>query len=202
MKSKLLGFIALVPLLGLSPANATTYDFAVAFPAIFTSPSATTVTGTISTDCNNSCVLAPSDFLSWSFTFSGFLNATFSGGPSGVSQTGSSNLKAFPAVLQYVNPFVADGRSTTFSSGSDSLAFIDLISSGSAFPGEILLAVGGSGQTGTEINVLNFATLTGTFPGPSATPIPAALPLFATGLGALGLLGWRRKRKNAAAIAA
>jgi hypothetical protein len=33
------------------------------------------------------------------------------------------------------------------------------------------------------------------------TPLPAALPLFATGLGALGLLGWRRKRK-AAAIAA
>ena len=34
------------------------------------------------------------------------------------------------------------------------------------------------------------------------TPLPAALPLFAGGLGALGLLGWRRKRKNAAAIAA
>ena len=32
-------------------------------------------------------------------------------------------------------------------------------------------------------------------------PLPAAFPLFATGLGALGLLGWRRKRK-AAAIAA
>jgi hypothetical protein len=30
------------------------------------------------------------------------------------------------------------------------------------------------------------------------TPLPAALPLFATGLGALGLLGWRRKRKQAA----
>jgi hypothetical protein len=28
-----------------------------------------------------------------------------------------------------------------------------------------------------------------------ATPLPAALPLFATGLGGLGLLGWRRKRK-------
>jgi hypothetical protein len=27
------------------------------------------------------------------------------------------------------------------------------------------------------------------------TPLPAALPLFATGLGALGLLGWRRRRK-------
>jgi choice-of-anchor C domain-containing protein len=35
----------------------------------------------------------------------------------------------------------------------------------------------------------------------NATPLPAALPLFATGLGALGLLGWRRKRK-AKAIAA
>jgi hypothetical protein len=33
------------------------------------------------------------------------------------------------------------------------------------------------------------------------TPLPAALPLFATGLGVLGLLGWRRKRKNAAATA-
>lgn len=37
---------------------------------------------------------------------------------------------------------------------------------------------------------------------PSATPLPAALPLFASGLGALGLFGWRRKRKNAAATAA
>ena len=35
----------------------------------------------------------------------------------------------------------------------------------------------------------------------NATPLPAALPLFATGLGALGLLGWRRKRKKSAAIA-
>jgi hypothetical protein len=32
-----------------------------------------------------------------------------------------------------------------------------------------------------------------------ATPIPSALPLFMTGLGALGLLGWRRKRKMQAA---
>jgi len=36
----------------------------------------------------------------------------------------------------------------------------------------------------------------------SPTPLPAALPLLAGGLGALGLLGWRRKRKNTAAIAA
>jgi hypothetical protein len=37
---------------------------------------------------------------------------------------------------------------------------------------------------------------------PTATPIPATLPLFAGGLGALGLLGKRRKRKTSSAIAA
>lgn len=39
--------------------------------------------------------------------------------------------------------------------------------------------------------------------GPSlgATPLPATLPLFSGGLGALGLLGWRRKRKASAASA-
>ena len=41
-----------------------------------------------------------------------------------------------------------------------------------------------------------------TYTGVSATPLPAALPLFASGLGAMGLLGWRRKRKSAAAVAA
>jgi len=29
----------------------------------------------------------------------------------------------------------------------------------------------------------------------SETPVPAALPLFVTGLGGLGLLGWRKRRK-------
>jgi hypothetical protein len=33
----------------------------------------------------------------------------------------------------------------------------------------------------------------------SVVPVPAALPLMASGLGALGLIGWRRKRKAAAA---
>jgi hypothetical protein len=40
-----------------------------------------------------------------------------------------------------------------------------------------------------------------TIPSASTVPLPAGLPLFATGLGALGLLGWRRKRK-ASALAA
>lgn len=32
---------------------------------------------------------------------------------------------------------------------------------------------------------------------PPAVPVPGALPLFATGLGVMGMLGWRRKRTTA-----
>jgi hypothetical protein len=37
---------------------------------------------------------------------------------------------------------------------------------------------------------------------PGAAPLPASLLLFATGLGAIGLFGWRRKQKASAATAA
>jgi len=33
---------------------------------------------------------------------------------------------------------------------------------------------------------------------PTVTPLPAALPLYGAGLGLMGLLSWRRKRKAAA----
>jgi hypothetical protein len=54
-------------------------------------------------------------------------------------------------------------------------------------PGPSVVTGNGDGFIGTTYSLV--------------TPLPAALPLFASGLGALGLLGWRRKRK-AAAIAA
>jgi len=49
-----------------------------------------------------------------------------------------------------------------------------------------------NGLDNISINVAN----------PPSTPLPATLPLFAAGLGGLGLLGWRKKRKNAALAAA
>ena len=39
---------------------------------------------------------------------------------------------------------------------------------------------------------------TPSIPGDLVTPLPAALPLFAGGLGALGLISWRRRRKQIA----
>jgi Protein of unknown function (DUF642) len=38
--------------------------------------------------------------------------------------------------------------------------------------------------------------------GVSATPLPTAFPLFATGIAALGLFGWRKRRESASSAAA
>jgi hypothetical protein len=56
--------------------------------------------------------------------------------------------------------------------------------------------------TGTNYNAIggNSVVFNVTTTGPAAVPLPAALPLFATGLGALGLLGWWRKRKTQAVV--
>jgi hypothetical protein len=54
---------------------------------------------------------------------------------------------------------------------------------------------GGTGNTAGQITGLSLVDP----PGP--VPLPAALPLFATGLGVMGLFGWRRKRKGVGAIA-
>jgi hypothetical protein len=56
-----------------------------------------------------------------------------------------------------------------------------------------VLGVGGFEVDASVINPGSWVVTT--------TPVPAALPLFTSGLGVLGLLGWRRKRK-AAALAA
>lgn len=48
---------------------------------------------------------------------------------------------------------------------------------------------------------LSLAILSRSSPSDFTTPLPGALPLFISGLGALGFVGWRRKRKSAAIAA-
>ena len=57
----------------------------------------------------------------------------------------------------------------------------------------LALAFGNGASFGSR--TLLFTAGDGLFGEIVATPLPGALPLFVTGLGALGLLGWRRKRK-------
>jgi hypothetical protein len=66
---------------------------------------------------------------------------------------------------------------------------------GGTGPGIVLLVNGDPFQSMTGIVVIASNDL-------ATTPLPPALPLFATGLGVLGLLGLRKKRKGAAATAA
>jgi hypothetical protein len=67
-------------------------------------------------------------------------------------------------------------------------------------PGTVpIITVTGSDITSLVITSTNDSS--GILIAEGITPLPAALPLFATGLGALGLLGWRRKRKARAAAA-
>ena len=74
-----------------------------------------------------------------------------------------------------------DWTSTTLPLGAVIVGFFDEGGTGSCTTGT------GTG-TGTCIKTANSEALL-------ITPLPGALPLFATGLVGLGLLGWRRKRK-------
>ena len=79
---------------------------------------------------------------------------------------------------------------------------LDLVLDGGLFgdiPGQTFSIPGGEALIGGVVYDYVPANAVGT-PSPAATPLPATLPLFATGLGALGLLGWRRKRKLHAAL--
>jgi hypothetical protein len=60
---------------------------------------------------------------------------------------------------------------------------------------EIVSRLSIAGMIGADGLPLNFGSLFMSAEGPiaAATPIPATLPLLATGLAALGLLGWRSK---------
>jgi hypothetical protein len=60
---------------------------------------------------------------------------------------------------------------------------------------------GPNGETG-EIGYFVMDNLTiGAAPQISAVPIPAALPLFGAGLGVMGFMGWRKKRKTGRLVA-
>jgi hypothetical protein len=62
--------------------------------------------------------------------------------------------------------------------------------------GDNVLSVEGIDASSAGSHVTSFAV--GPPPAATVTPLPAALPLFAGGLGAMGVLGWRRKRRTRA----
>lgn len=167
MKTKLLGLLAFMSLLGFSPASADTiYTYTGNDFTTVTGPYATTdmVTGTI--DLSTSLV-----------SFSDDVQSLSTSDPS-VTADYTLSINSSGDVFWNVSISSPTGSVITTNNTSDS---------GTEFAGY----GGNSGSPGSWVETVT-----------SATPVPAALPLFAGGLGALGLLGWRRKRKNGAPSAA
>jgi hypothetical protein len=209
--------LASAALLAAGTANAATYtyDISLAVPNSVGWTTNGSITGEVTTNCTN-CWLYPWNIASWSFTgtnnLTGFSATIASTDPNSVIwgnngtdwSIAGSNLYATSSTLYYVpNP--------------NSLSFGDT----GPTPYEahqVLMLINNLGNGMGDLNFvwMNLADYP-TWPPPSpfldidtgyfttslqigtvTTPLPTALPLFATGLGALGLLGWRRKKKAAA----
>jgi hypothetical protein len=131
------------------------------------------------------------------------------GGTNIVNGTGVSfSAGATPPGLPGGAPFGFDASATVFSADSDSPVQPNGVNPGESVT--IILSLLGGVDFGDVINAVLGGTLRlglhvqGIDGSDSdsyitaATPLPGAIPLFATGLAALGLLRWRAKRKSIA----
>jgi hypothetical protein len=178
--------------LDLSPANATTYYVDDVSGSAFVNGSITT-DGTIGN-------LATGNITAWNLTlYDGANTALLIGSNSTVNFAGSPSLTATPSELDFDFSATSPPQNVFYFVGNSLAAPF--------FSVQASVTVGSftsQGGVSWNANVLSDGSAQLFFSGvaPIAeTPLPAALPLFATGLGALGLLGWRRKRKNAAIAA-
>jgi hypothetical protein len=176
------GAIALL-LAGGLPAHAAVITLAVSSTLTATPPGTCSPTCTLSGDIviNNSSGAANGGFVSADVTASGF-------GPSSLGPFGPYT--SFISLGPLSNPVNEE-----LQLGSSSGTALDL---GFVTPSASSL-VGYTGGPLIFANVILPPPLESIFNSSSGslteTPLPATLPLFATGLGAFGLLGWRRKRK-------
>jgi hypothetical protein len=118
------------------------------------------------------------------------LEFAFGAAPSGTTISVNVQYVTTPAGTGYnetevFSPSSSDSWEATFGQGTPSTW-------------NVFITVAGDPYGGIEFSYSGPLSALGD-PDPTATPLPAGLPLFATGLGALGLLGWRARRKSIAA---
>jgi hypothetical protein len=111
---------------------------------------------------------------------------------SSISASGSSTLQnSSGAIATSTFPHSAAGPSIPLGFG-----FVNLTASTMLFGGLLANATIISSVTGTLTSIeLTLDANQLAIIQPAAVPVPAALPLFASGLLGLGILGWRRRRK-------
>ena len=147
-----------------------------------------TVTGTVTTD-GTLGVLTAANFLSWDFTVSSsLLGVSYELTPANTTLARFEGITAIGVSLFIVPPALMDVES------AGNQVIVTPVPPGGFAE---ILAVNTPEQVrdGQEIGLALSGVQLATGATSVVTPLPAALPLFASGLGALGLLGWRRKRK-------
>ena len=189
MKLKLLGLVACTALLGASQVGAATLD------------------GTTSAATGIGGLVVDGTTYDVTFTYNTYNSVyssspTFLGNSSGASDAATAlslaltslGVTAFPGTIREDQAvLVPDANVSGVNSGWEAYC----TDSACTTPTWATDTYGGNDDSAIFDYVV-FASFSPT----SSTPLPAALPLFASGLGALGLFGWRRKRKNGAAFAA
>jgi hypothetical protein len=194
-------------------ANATTYTYDVKF-----GPPSALVTGVITTNCD-SCTLSSntsSNVTGWSFTgSSGTATLTISSTyPNAMTFLGGQDLTATPAGIffNFADTNISTTGSTQFQTNIAALTlYSDMLMPNPSDPfGPPITRAGffvleTTPDTTFDITAkyldINLQIATIANGSISTTPLPVALPLFASGLGVMGMLDWRRKRKASAAIA-
>jgi hypothetical protein len=98
-----------------------------------------------------------------------------------------------PFLFRSINPGNLDANNGGSINAGVQIAF-KLVGATTAYAFFEDIAIGGDHDFDDMVVRIDLSSRDGA-PGPDPTPIPGALPLFGTGLGLIGLLGWRKKRK-------
>jgi hypothetical protein len=161
-------------------ANLTQIDIAMANDNV---GSSTVKTATLTLFTNTGGALGPA-LGSWTVT--NILNIN-GGGPTVLSVTGISGVHLNSGGNYYLQASASGDADEGWYTNSIGLS------------GTLLILRSDETDPVLQEGTLGAFDIIGDITAASATPLPAALPLFAGGLGALGLLGWRRKKKAALA---
>ena len=171
-----------------SSAHAATVFSATLLGSNETPPNASTATGT-------ALVTLSGDTLSVTETFSGLVGGAASAAhihccdPPGIAAIVAVPFTGFPSATSgtYSNSFDLTLAATY------NPAFIT--NNGGTVGSAEAVLIAGLDSGLAYVNIHDAVFPSGEIRGQLETPLPATLPLLASGLGALGMLGWRRKRK-------